>query len=164
MEKLQRLTSNLWFDKNAEEAATFYTSIFKNSGIGGKAYYGEAGKEQHQMPAGTLMTIEFWLDGQQFLGLNGGPIFKFNEAVSFIINCDSQEEIDYYWDKLSEGGDPKSQVCGWLKDQFGLSWQVVPRRLAEMLTGNQEKSQRVMAEVMKMQKLDLDVLEKAYAG
>lgn len=164
MEKLQRITSNLWFDKNAEEAAQFYTSVFKNSRIGRKSYYGEAGKEHHQMPEGTVMTIEFWLDGHEFLGLNGGPIFQFNEAVSFVVNCDSQEEIDYYWEKLTEGGDPKAQVCGWLKDKFGLSWQVVPRRLAKMLTGEQEKAQRVMAEVMQMKKLDLDVLEKAYAA
>lgn len=164
MEKLQRFTSNLWFDKEAEEAATFYTSIFKNSSIGHKSYYSEAGKETHRMPAGTVMTISFTLDGQQFLGLNGGPVFKFNEAVSFIVNCDSKEEVDYYWEKLTEGSDPATQICGWLKDKFGLSWQVVPRRLGEMLSGNQQKAQRVMAEVMKMKKLDLDVLEAVYKG
>lgn len=162
MEKLQRFTTNLWFDKEAEEAAQFYTSIFKNSSIGRKSYYGEAGKETHQMPAGTVMTIAFTLDGQEFTGLNGGPVFKFNEAVSFIVNCDSKEELDYYWERLTEGSDPATHICGWLKDKFGVSWQVTPRKMGEMITGNPEAGQRVMAEVMKMKKLDWDVLQKAY--
>jgi predicted 3-demethylubiquinone-9 3-methyltransferase (glyoxalase superfamily) len=165
MATMQKITSNLWFDNQAEEAAKFYTSIFKNSRIGKISRYGKEGFEVHGMPEGTVMTIEFWLENQQFLALNGGPVFKFNEAVSFIVNCESKEEVDYYWDKLTEGGDEKAQVCGWLKDKFGLSWQVVPTALSEMLSDpDKKKSQSVMKEMLKMKKLDLPTLQRAYEG
>lgn len=165
MANFERITPNLWFDTQAEDAANFYTSIFKNSRIGKIARYGKEGFEVHHMPEGSVMTIEFWLDGQKFLGLNGGPIFKFNEAISFVINCASQEEVDYYWDKLSEGGDPKSQVCGWLKDKFGLSWQVVPTEMGELLSNpDREKAGRAMQAMLKMKKLDIGALKKAFEG
>ncbi len=165
MLKLQRITSNLWFANEAEEAAKFYVSVFKNSHIGKISHYPEAGQEIHKMKPGSVMLVEFFLDGQQFLALNGGPIFKFTEALSLVVNCDTQEEIDYYWDKLRQGGDPKAQVCGWLKDKFGLSWQVVPIKMNELMTGNdKEKNSRVMTEMMKMKKLDLAKLEEAYQG
>ena len=121
-----RIVPCLWFDNQAEEAAKYYVSIFKNSKIGAISRYGEAGREVHRRPPGSVMTVEFELDGQAFTGLNGGPLFKFNEAVSFQVNCATQAEVDYYWDKLTAGGDPKAQQCGWLKDRFGVSWQVVP--------------------------------------
>src|SRR5687768_1892899 len=126
MTTMQKITPNLWFDRQAEEAAKYYTSIFKNSRILKTRYYGREGYEIHRMPEGTVMTVEFEIEGQQFIALNGGPVFQFNEATSFVVNCNSQQEIDFYWEKLSQGGDPKSQQCGWLKDKFGLSWQVVP--------------------------------------
>ncbi|RYF98109.1 MAG: VOC family protein, partial [Chitinophagaceae bacterium] len=125
MPALNKLSLNLWFNKEAEEATNFYTSIFKRSSIGKKAYYGEEGFEIHGMPAGSVMVVEFELEGTRFVALNGGPHFKFNEAVSIIINCESADEVDYYWEKLTAGGDPNAQQCGWLKDKFGLSWQVV---------------------------------------
>src|ERR1044072_1570452 len=121
MATMQKITSNLWFDNQAEEAAKFYTSIFKNSRIGKISHYGSEGQEIHKKPAGSVMTVEFWLGDNGFLALNGGPLFTFNESVSFIVNCEDQEEIDYYWERLSQGGDEKAQVCGWLKDKFGLS-------------------------------------------
>ena len=165
MATMQKITANLWFDKQAEEAARFYVSVFKNSKIGRITHYTEEGFDVHQMPAGTVMTIEFQLEGQQFVGLNGGPIFKFNEAVSFIINCETQEEIDYYWNKLGEGGDPKSQVCGWLKDKFGLSWQVTPTVLDDMISDpDKAKANRAMRAMLKMKKLDIGELERAYNG
>jgi len=165
MATLQKIIPNLWFDKQAEEAATFYTSVFKNSKIGKKAYYGKEGFEIHGMPEGTVMTIAFELDGQQFVGLNGGPYFKFSEAVSFIVNCGDQEEIDHFWNKLKEGGDDKSQQCGWLKDKFGLSWQIVPAALPGMIAnGTTEQSERVMKALLQMKKLDVAALEKAYEG
>jgi predicted 3-demethylubiquinone-9 3-methyltransferase (glyoxalase superfamily) len=157
----QKITPNLWFDKNAEQAVKFYTSVFKNSKIGRTSYYGSEGREVHGMPEGTVLTQEFELDGQSFLALNGGPHFKFNEAVSFIVYCDTQEEIDYYWEKLSEGGDEKAKICGWLKDQFGLSWQVVPRILADLLGGDAQTSGKVMSAVMQMKKLDIKTLQEA---
>ena len=126
MATMQKITSNLWFDGQAEDAAKFYTSVFKNSSIGRISRYGKEGYDIHKMPEGTVMTVEFELDGQPFVVLHGGPVFKFNEAVSFVVNCDSQTEIDYYWEKLSQGGDKQAQQCGWLKDKYGLSWQVVP--------------------------------------
>src|SRR6478735_2772268 len=136
----QKITPFLWFDKEAEEAANFYTSIFKDSAVNSKAYYGE----DAPLPKGTVLTVGFTLNGQKFTALNGGPIFKFNESVSFVVNCDSQEEVDYYWDKLLEGGGRESQ-CGWLKDKFGLSWQVVPVRMIELLTDKDAvKRNRVM--------------------
>src|SRR3989337_397056 len=145
MATMQKITSNLWFNKEAEEAVKYYTSIFKNSKIGRIARYGKEGQEIHGMPEGTVMTVEFQLEGQTFLALNGGPHFKFNEAISFIINCENQEEIDYYWDKLTMGGDEKAQICGWLKDKEGLSWQVVPTVLDEMISNpDPARSQPVM--------------------
>ncbi|MFZ6009673.1 MAG: VOC family protein [Bacteroidota bacterium] len=165
MADMQKITSNLWFDRQAEEAAKFYTSIFKNSRILKISHYGKEGYETHKMPEGTVLTVEFVIEGQKFVALNGGPIFKFNEAVSFIVNCNSQQEIDYYWEKLSQGGDPSAQVCGWLKDKFGLSWQVVPTQLADMLRDeDKEKSERVMKALLQMKKLDIHALEDAYEG
>lgn len=165
MANFQRLSFNLWFDTQAEDAARFYTGIFPDSKIGRISYYPEAGQEIHGQKPGSVMTIEFVLDGYEFLGLNGGPIFKFNEAISVIINCKDQAEIDYYWDKLSEKADPKYQQCGWIKDKFGVSWQVVPLALADMMSsGDQERSNRVMAALMRMKKLDLAALEQAYNG
>jgi predicted 3-demethylubiquinone-9 3-methyltransferase (glyoxalase superfamily) len=159
----QKITPCLWFDSNAEEAVNFYTSIFKNSNIGKISRYGEEGYEIHGKPAGTVMTIEFELNGQVFTALNGGPIFKFNEAISFQVNCESQEEIDYYWGKLSEGGDEKAQVCGWLKDKYGLSWQIVPAVLGEMLQDKDvRKSERVMKALLQMKKIDIERLKEAY--
>jgi predicted 3-demethylubiquinone-9 3-methyltransferase (glyoxalase superfamily) len=163
MATMQKITSNLWFDNQAEEAAKFYTSVFKNSKIGKVSRYGKEGFEIHGMPEGTVMTIEFWLENQKFVGLNGGPVFKFNEAISFIVNCENQDEIDYYWGKLSEGGDEKAQMCGWLKDKFGLSWQIVPNILSEMVSGaDGRKGQNVMKALMKMKKLDIAALQRAY--
>jgi predicted 3-demethylubiquinone-9 3-methyltransferase (glyoxalase superfamily) len=161
---MQKITPCLWFDSNAEEAVDFYTSIFKNSKIGTISRYGEAGYEIHGKPAGTVMTIEFEINGQGFTALNGGPIFKFNEAISFQVGCESQEEIDYYWVKLSEGGDEKAQVCGWLKDKYGVSWQIVPTDLGKMLQNEDaEKSGRVMEVLLKMKKIDIKTLKQAYA-
>ena len=160
---MQKITPCLWFDSNAEEAVNFYTSIFKNSKIGNISRYGEAGYEIHGKPAGTVLTIEFELNGQAFTALNGGPIFKFNEAISFQVNCESQEEVDYYWEKLSEGGDEKAQQCGWLKDKYGLSWQVVPTVLVKMLQDKDpKKSERVMTALLQMKKLDIAKLKRAY--
>ncbi len=165
MPLIQKITPCLWFDDQAEQAVEFYTTVFRNSKIVKVARYGEAGYEIHGKPAGTVMTVAFELDGQAFTALNGGPIFKFNEAISFQVFCETQEEVDYYWDKLSEGGDEKAQQCGWLKDKYGLSWQVVPRVLPEMLTdSDSEKSARVMNAMLQMKKLDIDPLKRAYAG
>jgi len=155
----------LWFDNQAEEAAKYYTGIFKNSKIGEITRYGEAGRETHKRPPGSVLTVAFELEGQPFTALNGGPVFKFNEAVSFQIMCKDQKEVDYYWEKLTVGGDPSAQVCGWLKDKFGLSWQVVPTVLPAMVGDpNSEKSQRAMAAMMEMKKLDIAALERAYNG
>ncbi|QEH42948.1 VOC family protein [Chitinophaga sp. XS-30] len=160
----QKITPNLWFNTNAEEAVNFYLSIFKNSKISRIARYGKEGVDIHGMPEGSVMIIEFLLDGQEFVALNGGPHFRFNEAVSFIVNCDTQEEVDHYWSKLGEGGDPKAQMCGWLKDKFGLSWQVVPTILTElMLDKDPRKAANVMNTMLKMKKLDIAPLEEAYA-
>jgi predicted 3-demethylubiquinone-9 3-methyltransferase (glyoxalase superfamily) len=161
----QRITPCLWFDNQGEEAAKFYTGIFKNSRIVNVARYGEAGREVHGRPPGSVMTVAFELDGQRFTALNGGPLFKFNEAISFQVDCETQEEIDYYWDKLSEGGDKKAQQCGWLKDKFGASWQVVPRVLIEMMSDpDAEKSGRAMNAMLQMKKIDIAGLKQAYAG
>jgi predicted 3-demethylubiquinone-9 3-methyltransferase (glyoxalase superfamily) len=158
-----KLTTNLWYETQAEEAVKLYTSIFRNAKTGRINRYGKEGYEIHGMPEGTVMTVEFELEGQQFLALNGGPHFKFNEAISFIVNCDSQDEIDYYWEKLSEGGDPKAQVCGWLKDKFGMSWQVVPRVLNDMIQDkDKRKAGNVMTAMLKMKKMDIAELEAAY--
>jgi predicted 3-demethylubiquinone-9 3-methyltransferase (glyoxalase superfamily) len=154
-----KITICLWFNSNAEEAVTFYTSVFKKSKIGKASYYGK----NAPMPEGTVLTIPFRLEGQEFLALNGGPDFKFTEAISLIVNCSTQKEIDYYWEKLSKRGE-KVQ-CGWLKDKFGLSWQVVPTIVNEMLTDkNAEKSSRVMQAILKMKKINIKTLNKAYSG
>jgi predicted 3-demethylubiquinone-9 3-methyltransferase (glyoxalase superfamily) len=161
---MQEITPCLWFDSNAEEAVKFYTSIFKKSKIRKIARYGEEGYEIHGRPAGSVMTIEFELNGQTFTALNGGPVFKFNEAISFQVSCKSQQELDYYWGKLSKGGDEKAQQCGWLKDKYGVSWQIVPAVLGEMLKGKDaEVSNRVMKALLQMKKLDIKKLKEAYA-
>ena len=161
----QRITPCLWFDSQAEEAAQFYVSIFKNSKIRTVARYPKAGQEIHKQPPGSVMTVEFELDGQTFTALNGGPDFKFNEAISLQVECSNQEEIDHYWDKLSAGGDPRAQQCGWLKDRYGLSWQVIPAALPEMLKDHQsDKAQRVMQALLRMKKIDVTELERAAAG
>ncbi|HYA38726.1 MAG TPA: VOC family protein [Candidatus Methylomirabilis sp.] len=160
---MQKITPFLWFDTQAEEAANFYTSIFKNSKIVSVAHYGEEGAKVSGKPKGSAMTVAFELDGQKFVALNGGPHFKFTEAVSFVVNCETQKEVDYYWEKLSAGGDEKAQQCGWLKDKYGLSWQIVPTVMIEMLQDKDpKKSERVMAALIKMKKLDVKTLKKAY--
>ena len=165
MQIKQRIVPCLWFDSEAEQAAEFYTSIFKNSRITDISRFGEAGFEVHQKPAGSVMTVEFELDGQTFTALNGGPVFTFNEAVSLQIYCDSQEEVDYYWDKLTEGGDPRAQQCGWLKDKFGLSWQVVPVELTKLVSDpDKEKSERAMSAMLQMKKIDIEGVRRAHAG
>ena len=161
----QRIAPCLWFDDQAEEAARFYTGIFKNSRIGKISRYGEAGREIHRRPPGSVMTVAFELDGQEFTALNGGPVFKFNEAISFQVYCQDQKEVDYYWEKLGEGGDEKAQQCGWLKDKYGVSWQVVPTVLIDMVSDpTSEKSQRAMAAMLQMKKIDIAKLERAYTG
>jgi predicted 3-demethylubiquinone-9 3-methyltransferase (glyoxalase superfamily) len=161
---MQKIIPNLWFDGNAEEAVNFYVSIFKNSRIGRISHYGEAGKEIHGQPAGRVMTIEFEIEGQGYLALNGGPDFKFTEAVSFIVKCANQEEIDYYWNKLIDGGDPSAQICGWLKDKYGLSWQISPTIIEEMLADpDAAKRDRVMNALLKMKKIVIAELEEAYS-
>ncbi|GEP97079.1 VOC family protein [Chitinophaga cymbidii] len=161
-----KLTTNLWFNKNGEEAVDFYLSVFKNSQKGRVAYYTEEGFELHGMTTDTPMTIEFALEGQEFVALNGGPHFQFSEAISFIVNCETQEEVDYYWEKLGAGGDPKAQVCGWLKDRFGVSWQIVPDFLTEIVHHEDKtKVAKVMNAMFKMEgKLDLAVLKAAFEG
>jgi predicted 3-demethylubiquinone-9 3-methyltransferase (glyoxalase superfamily) len=160
---MEKITPCLWFDDRAEEAAKFYTSIFKNSKIGNVTRYGKEGYEIHGREAGTVMTIDFEIEGQKFVGLNGGPIFKFNEAISFQVHCETQKEVDYYWEKLSEGGDEKAQQCGWLKDKYGVSWQIVPTVLGRMLQDKDaKKSQRVMKALLQMHKLDIKILKQAY--
>jgi predicted 3-demethylubiquinone-9 3-methyltransferase (glyoxalase superfamily) len=165
MEELRRISPCLWFDGQAEAAAGFYTGIFRNGKITGISRYGETGREYHGKSAGSVMTVAFELDGQTFTALNGGPHFKFNEAISFQINCDTQDEVDYYWRRLSEGGNEKAQQCGWLKDKYGVSWQVVPKVLIQMLSDpDSVKAQKVMAVMLQMKKLDIAQLQRAYAG
>jgi predicted 3-demethylubiquinone-9 3-methyltransferase (glyoxalase superfamily) len=160
---MQKISPCLWFDDNAEDAVNFYVSVFKDSNIGNVTRYGKEGYDIHKKKEGSVMTIDFEIEGQKFLALNGGPIFKFNEAISFQIYCDTQEEIDYYWDKLTENGDKNAQVCGWLKDKFGVSWQVVPVALIKMLEDKESrKTERVMKAMLQMCKLDIDALTKAY--
>ncbi len=160
---MQKISPCLWFDDNAEDAVKFYVSIFKNSKAGNVTKYGEEGYEIHKKKEGSVMTIDFEIEGQKFLALNGGPMFKFNEAISFQIYCDTQEEINYYWEKLTEGGDKNAQVCGWLKDKFGVSWQVVPIAMIKMLQDkDSKKTERVMKAMLQMHKLDIDALTKAY--
>jgi predicted 3-demethylubiquinone-9 3-methyltransferase (glyoxalase superfamily) len=164
MQNPQKITPCLWFDHQAKEAAEFYAAIFSNSKIGTISQYGEAGQEVHGKPAGTVMTVAFELDGQKFTALNGGPTFKFNEAISLQVGCETQEEVDYYWEKLSAGGDEKAQQCGWLKDKYGVSWQIVPRILVEILSdADESKAQRAMTAMLKMKKIDIDELKKAAA-
>lgn len=157
-----KITPCLWFDNNAEEAVNFYASVFKDSKIGDVTRYDEASAKVSGQPAGSVLTVEFQIGGQPFMALNGGPVFKFTEATSFIIDCDSQEEVDYYWDKLTQGGDEKAQQCGWLKDKYGLSWQVVPTVLNQMLKDpDPVKAGRVMTAMLEMKKIDILALEKA---
>jgi predicted 3-demethylubiquinone-9 3-methyltransferase (glyoxalase superfamily) len=159
----QKITPFLWFDTQAEEAAEFYTSIFENSLITRISRYGKVGREVHGKEAGSVLTVEFEIEGQTFIALNGGPHFKFNEAVSFQVTCETQDEIDYFWRKLSEGG--QEGQCGWLKDKYGLSWQVVPSALPQMLTdADGAKSERVMKALLQMKKFNLQALERAYTG
>jgi predicted 3-demethylubiquinone-9 3-methyltransferase (glyoxalase superfamily) len=161
---MQRINPFLWFESQAEEAAKLYVSIFRNSKINKVTYYPEESAEKIGRPKGSVMTVEFTLDGVEFVALNGGPMFKFTEAVSFNVNCDTQEEIDHFWGKLpAEGG--STGPCGWLKDKFGLSWQVSPRVLGEMLTDKDKaKAQRVMNAMMEMDKFDIAKLKQAYQG
>lgn len=154
----------LWFDDQAEAAATLYTSVFPNSRIAAVSHYGEAGQDHHRRPVGSVMTVAFELDGQPFTALNGGPLFRLTEAVSFQVSCDSQAEVDHYWHALSEGGDPQAQQCGWLKDRYGLSWQIVPKLVIELLLDpDAGKAQRVMAAIMQMKKFDIAQLKAAAA-
>jgi predicted 3-demethylubiquinone-9 3-methyltransferase (glyoxalase superfamily) len=165
MRMIQRITPCLWFDDQAEEAAKFYTAIFKNSRILDVTRYGEAGRDVHGKPPGTVLTVAFELDGQAFTALNGGPVFTFTEAISFQVNCETQQEVDYYWERLSEGGDRSAQQCGWLKDRYGASWQVVPTVLVRMLADpDPGKSGRVMTAMLKMKKIQIDELQRAYDG
>jgi predicted 3-demethylubiquinone-9 3-methyltransferase (glyoxalase superfamily) len=157
-----RIAPCLWFDDQSEEAARFYASVFRNSRIVQVSHYTEAGHEVHGRPPGSVMTVEFELEGISFTALNGGPHFKFTEAVSFQVNCDTQEEIDYYWEKLGAGGDLRAQQCGWLKDKYGLSWQVVPAIMTELMSdADKEQAGRVMEAMLKMKKLDIAELKRA---
>ena len=160
---MQKITPFLWFSDNAEEAVRFYVSIFKNSKIGKIARYDEAGEKVAGRPAGLVMTVGFQLEGEDFVALNGGPMFKITEAISFVVNCETQQEVDYFWSKLSAGGEESR--CGWLKDKFGLSWQVVPVVLIEMLADEDKtKAKRVMHAMLQMDKIDIPTLKKAYDG
>ena len=160
---IQKITRFLWFDNQAEQAANYYVSIFRNSRIGQVTRYGKEGYEIHRMEEGTVMTVDFDIENQKFMALNGGPVFKFNEAISFQVLCDTQEELDYYWEKLSEGGDKNAQQCGWLKDKYGVSWQIVPKVLFKMIQDkDQVKSQRVMKAMLQMHKLDIQTLIQAF--
>jgi predicted 3-demethylubiquinone-9 3-methyltransferase (glyoxalase superfamily) len=163
--KIQRISPCLWFDNQAEEAARFYTGIFPNSRIGDVSRYGKAGQEIHGRQPGSVMAVNFELDGQAFMALNGGPLFKFNEAVSLQVNCETQKEVDFYWEKLGAGGDPSAQQCGWLKDRYGLSWQIVPTIMRELFSGEATpKSERAMSAMLEMKKLDIAALKRAYDG
>jgi predicted 3-demethylubiquinone-9 3-methyltransferase (glyoxalase superfamily) len=157
---IQRITPFVWFDSQAEEAAKFYVSIFKNSSIAAIARYGKAGAEASGRPEGSVMTVRFLIDGQEFVALNGGPHFKPTEAISFVVNCETQKEIDEFWENLSRGG--HTDQCGWLKDKFGVSWQVVPAILGDLVSeSDPERSDRVMRELLQMKKLDLETLKRA---
>jgi predicted 3-demethylubiquinone-9 3-methyltransferase (glyoxalase superfamily) len=165
MANVQKISPCLWFDDQAESAAKFYTGIFENSKLGRITRYGEAGKEIHGRPPGSVMTVEFQLEGQDFTALNGGPIFKFNEAISLQVNCQTQAEVDELWQKLSAGGDDQAQQCGWLKDRYGLSWQIVPEVLTKMVADpDPVKAGRVVTAMMGMKKLEIDQLRRAYSG
>jgi len=159
---MQKITPFFWFDDQAEEAVNFYTSLFKNSKIVRIFRYTEEAAEKTGRPVGSVLTIEFEIEGQRFVALNGGPLFKFNESISFVINCDTQEEVDYFWEKLTANGGEES-ACGWLKDKFGVSWQVTPTVLVDMLhDSDQEKSERVMQAMLQMKKIDIKTLKEAY--
>jgi predicted 3-demethylubiquinone-9 3-methyltransferase (glyoxalase superfamily) len=161
--RMQRITPFLWFDQQAEEAANYYVSIFKNSRIGGVTRYDEAGAKASGQPKGSVMTVEFELEGQPFTALNGGPHFKFTEAISFVVHCETQAEVDHFWEKLSADG--QEIQCGWLKDRFGLAWQVVPTVLLEMLQDKDpKKAQAVMAAMLQMKKINIEPLRRAYEG
>lgn len=162
---MKKITPCLWFDNEAEQAAEFYTSIFDNSRILGTTRYGKEGFEIHGRPEGSVMTVRFEINGSEFTALNGGPLFKFNESVSFQVSCETQEELNRYWEKLAEGGDPAAQQCGWLKDRYGLSWQIVPQVLEDLITDKDPvRSDRVMRALLEMKRLDISKLEQAYAG
>lgn len=159
----QKITPFLWFDNQAEEAVKFYVSIFKNSKVGKVTHYGKEGYEIHKMQEGKVMTVEFQIEGQKFAALNGGPVFNFNSGISFVINCETQREVDYYWKKLSKDGDEKAQMCGWLKDKYGMSWQVIPTVLIKMLQDkNKKKSEKVMRAMLQMKKIDIKILKQAF--
>ena len=163
MAALRKITPCLWFDGQAEDAAKHYVSIFENSKIGKISRYGEEGTDIHGREPGSVMVVEFELEGQTFIGLNGGPQYTFSEAISFIVGCETQDEVDYFWEKLSEGG--KGVACGWLKDKFGLFWQVVPNVLQQLLTeGDAEQAARVTKAFMQMTKFDIAALQRAYDG
>lgn len=160
-----RIAPCLWFADEAEEAARFYTDIFRNSRIVRTTYFGQAGRDIHHREPGSVMTVDFELDGHRFTALNGGPLFKINEAVSFQVYCDTQEELDHYWDRLTAGGDTNAQQCGWLKDKFGVSWQVVPKLMDSWFeTASSPGTERAMDAMLKMQKLDIAALQRAYDG
>ena len=157
---MQKIAPFLWFDGNAEEAVHFYVSVFRRAGIGAVTRYSKAGAQVSGRPEGSIMTLAFHIEGQEFIALNGGPQFRFSEAVSFVVHCDSQEEIDYYWDRLSAGGDPAAQRCGWLKDRYGVPWQVVPRMLAGLML-DPARAGAVMEAVLQMRRIDLEALRRA---
>lgn len=162
MNFVSKISPFLWFDKQAEEAANFYTGVFPNSRITAISRYPDYGKEIHGGEAGAVMTVSFELDRLPFTALNGGPVFRFNESVSMMVSCDNQDEVDFYWERLGKGGDVNAQACGWLKDKYGLSWQIVPRVMMEMLTDpNPERVKRAFAAMMDMRKLDIAALQRA---
>jgi predicted 3-demethylubiquinone-9 3-methyltransferase (glyoxalase superfamily) len=161
---MQKITPFLWFDSNAEEAVNFYVSIFKNSKVEKVTRYNEASSKAAGRAQGSVMTMEFQLEGQRFTAINGGPHFKFTEAISFVVDCETQEEVDYFWNKLTVDGGQESQ-CAWLKDKYGLSWQIVPRVLIEMIGDKDpQKAQRVMEAMLQMKKIDIATLQRAYDG
>jgi predicted 3-demethylubiquinone-9 3-methyltransferase (glyoxalase superfamily) len=165
MANFQRITPCLWFADEAEEAARFYTGIFPNSRITTITRYSDVGTDIHHRPAGSVMVVAFELDGYSFTGLNGGPVFTFNEAISLQVNCTSQEEIDHYWERLSAGGDPKAQQCGWLKDRYGVSWQIVPNFMAELFKdADSAGAKRAMAAMLRMKKIDIAEMRRAFDG
>jgi predicted 3-demethylubiquinone-9 3-methyltransferase (glyoxalase superfamily) len=165
MPAIQRISPCLWFTNQAEEAANFYVGIFRNSRIEKIARYGTAGQEHHHMPPGSVMTVAFMLDSQPFTALNGGSIFRFSEAISLQVSCDNQDEVDYFWRSLSADGDERAQQCGWLKDKYGLSWQIVPSIVPEMMVDpDHAKSARVMTAILKMKKPDIAELQRAFDG
>lgn len=159
-----RVTPCLWFDGEAEEAAAFYVDVFPNSRITRISRYGEEGREIHGRPPGSVMVVAFELDGQPFTALNGGPLFRFNEAISLQVNCETQQEVDHFWDRLGEGGDPRARQCGWLKDRYGVSWQVVPTIVDALIGDGSPRSERATQALMRMKKLDIGALQRAAEG